>query len=93
MAAKEKEYWYVLVITEDGPIFVTKVNNSDRTAEWDPMKKPLKMTKAKAEDLMTGLNLNFNTSYAVCQSFEITNQPYNYDKWHIEWRETEEEDY
>lgn len=32
MAAKKKHY-YVLVITEAGPKFVTKVNNSDHTAE------------------------------------------------------------
>lgn len=92
MAAKEKEYWYVLVITEDGPIFVTKINNADRTAEWNMDEKPLEMTKAKAEDLTTGLNLNFNSSYAVCQPFEITSQPYNYNRWRIEWRENEKEE-
>ena len=54
MASKKKLHYYVLVISEDGPKFVTKVNNSDKTAEWNYDEKPLEFDKFWAEDLATG---------------------------------------
>ena len=41
--AKKNYYFYVLVITDDGPVFVTEISNSDRTAMWDMTKPPLEL--------------------------------------------------
>ena len=89
--AKKKNYWYVLVMSDNGPVFVTKINYGDRTAEWNKLEKPLEMDKDRAQDLALGLNLNFHTAYSVCQTFELDRQPYRYSDWHIEWKENEKE--
>lgn len=91
---KKKKHYYVLVITDAGPKFVTKVNYGDKTAEWNYDEKPLEFEKVRAEDLVLGLNLNMNQAYLICQNWEIDSQPYRYDKWKISWqkRETEEEE-
>lgn len=89
--AKKKNYWYVLVMSDDGPVFVTKINYGDRTAEWNKLEKPLEMDKDRAQELTLGLNLNLNISFAVCQPFELDHQPYRYSDWHIEWTENEKE--
>ena len=94
MAAKKKHY-YVLVITDAGPKFVTKISYGDKTAEWDYKEKPLEMNKSQAEDLALGLNLNFHQSYVVVMDWELDAQPYRYEKWKMEWKErkeTEEEE-
>ena len=92
--AKKKNHYYVLVITSEGPKFVTHVNYSDKTAEWDWEKAPLEMGKQYAEDLVLGLNLNLHQAYTVSYPAKIDCQPYNYDMYRIEWkkREGEEED-
>ena len=95
MAAKKKtNHYYVLVISDEGPVFVTKVNNLDKTAEWDWKEKPLEFDKFWAEDLVLGLNLNMHQAYLICQKWEITSQPYRYEGWKISWkkRDKEEED-
>lgn len=91
MSAK-KNHYYVLVISEQGPIFVTKVHYSDKTAEWNWKDKPLEMSKAQAEDLVLGLNLNMHQAYLACVPYEIYNHPYNYYKWEISWKEREKFD-
>lgn len=87
--SKKSNYWYVLVMSSNGPVFVTKVNYSNKTAEWDKLEKPLEMSKSSAQDLVIGLNLNFHCAVAVCQPFELTSQPYRYDSYEIEWKEIE----
>lgn len=88
--AKKKNCWYVMVMSDGGPAFVTKINYGDRTAEWNKLEKPLEMDKDRAQDLTLGLNLNFHTAYAVCQPFELDTQPYRYVDWEIEWKKREE---
>lgn len=90
--ATTKNHYYVLVITDAGPKFVTKVDYGDKTAEWDYKEKPLEMSKSSAEDLVLGLNLNMHQSYLVCMQFEITNQPYRYNDWKISWEKREKEE-
>lgn len=93
MAAKKKaKHYYVLVISESGPMFVTKVNYGDKTAEWNWDEKPLEFSKEWAEDLVLGLNLNFNQAYLICQNWEIENQPYRYEEWEIDWKKREKEE-
>ena len=88
--AQKKNWYYVLVMSDEGPVFVTKINYADKTAEWNKLEKPLEMEQSRAKDLALGLNLNFHAAFVVCQPFEIDSQPYRYSKWHIEWKENEE---
>lgn len=88
---RKKNYWYVLVMSNGGPKFVTKVNYGNKTAEWNGKDKPLEMNKDRAQDLTLGLYLNFNSAFAVCQPFELDTQPYRYDVGHFEWKFFNEE--
>lgn len=90
--SKKKLHYYVLVITDAGPKFVTDVNYADKTAEWDYNEKPLELDKSWAEDLAMGLNLNFHVSFVVAQPWEIDSHPYRYSDWKIEWKEREEKE-
>lgn len=92
MANKKKNYWYVLVMTDNGPVFVTSVEYSSKTAHWNKLEKPLEMDMNRAKDLTFGLNLNFHAAFAVCQPFEIDRQPYKYDRGQFEWKENEKEE-
>ena len=89
--AKKKNFWYVLVMTNYGPVFVTKINYGNRTAEWNKLEKPLEMSAERAKDLATGLMMNFNTALPVCSPIAIEMQLYYYDKGQFEWKESEGE--
>lgn len=86
MATKKTQtkWWYVLVLTDKGPKFVTNVG-SDHTAEWDVTKPPYEMNAKWAAEIAKGLTWNGWISYAVCSEFEITHQPYLYSMGHFEW--------
>lgn len=88
----KKNYYYVLVFTNNGPKFVTKVDNSDRTAEWNTNEKPLEMTKSWAEGLTLGLRCNFFTAFTVCTPIPQESHGYNYDEYEIDFKEKESED-
>ena len=90
--AQKKNYYYVLVMTNSGPTFVTKVNHSNKTAEWNKLEKPLELEKFWAEDLVLGLNLNLNVAFMVCSKFQIDYQPYLYDRGQFEWVYKKEEE-
>ena len=92
MAGKKKNYWYVIVMTESGPTFVTKVNHSDKTAEWHKDEKPLEMGESVAKDLAMGLKCNMTLAYSVCNPIEIDYQPYLYNKGQLKWEPNEKED-
>lgn len=56
--AKQKRFYYVLVQSEGKAKFVTGIE--DRSyARWQSDGKPLPLSKAMAEDIAFGLNLNF----------------------------------
>ena len=86
MARKEKNYWYVLVLTNDGPVFVTSVDYHTKTAHWERLEKPLELGEYKAKDLTFGLTVNFYTAFAVCLPIERDSQPYRYKVGHFEWK-------
>ena len=90
--AKKQNWYYVLVMTDDGPVFVTSIEYSTKYAHWKKDEKPMELDKSRAEDLTLGLNLNFHTAFMVCSKFELDTQPYRYSDWHIEWKENEKED-
>ena len=85
-----KEHWYVLVFTEAGPKYVTKVNNANREAYWNIADAPYEMTKENAQYLAMALSWNGHTSVPVGVRWEIDTHPYRYSQYHIEWVENEE---
>lgn len=83
--AKKQNYYYVQVMTEHGPVFVTGIDNKTKTARWDATGKPLEMGKYMAEDLTLGLNCNFTFALTVLSKFELETQPYMYDRGEFRW--------
>lgn len=90
--AQKKNWYYVLVMSDNGPVFVTSIEYATKYAHWDKLEKPLALDKSRAEDLTLGLNLNFHAAFTVCSKFELETQPYRYSDWHIEWKENEKEE-
>lgn len=88
--AQKKNWYYVLVMSDEGPVFVTSIEYGPKVAHWDKMEKPMELDKSRAEDLCLGLNLNFHTAFTVCSKFELDQQPYRYKDYHIEWKKNEE---
>ena len=87
---KQTNWWYVIVMTDEGPKFVTEIGDH-HTAYWNYKDAPLELSKEWATDMVKGLTWNGYVAYPVCMPCEIDNQPYNYKKWHIEWKENEPE--
>lgn len=87
--AKKQNYYYTLVMTGHGPVFVTEVEHKNKVAHWDAEKAPLELGKYAAEDLTMGLNLNGYLTYTICSKFELDNQPYYYGKGDFEWKSKE----
>lgn len=82
--SKTKYYWYVLVLSAKGPKFVTKIGEH-HTAYWEANEKPLAMSKEWCKDMSIGLTWNGNPAYSVCVTYEITEQPFMYEKGRFEW--------
>jgi len=91
MANKKKNFWYVLVMTETGPAFVTKIDHSDKTARWDKDEMPLEMGEYMAKDIAMGLCANLHSAYAVCHFYELDNQPYLYNLGYFKWEKNKDE--
>ena len=90
--AKKKNFWYVIVMTGEGAKFVTKVDWSHKTAEWDKVGKPLEMSEAWDKDIAFGLMANFFNAYAVCAPIELEHQPYRYADGQFEWKENDKKE-
>lgn len=84
--AKKQNFYYVMVMTDSGPAFVTDVDRKNKVAHWNKTDKPLEMGKYWAEDLTLGLNLNWHLAYTICSKFELETQPYLYNKGEFEWK-------
>lgn len=82
---KRKNHYYVLVMTNYGPIFVTSVDRSDKIAHWDAKAAPLEFDKYGAEELTMGLCCNGYTVFTVYSRIPQDTQAYIYDKGHFEW--------
>lgn len=87
--ARKQNFYYVMVMTDNGPTFVTSVSRSDRTAFWNKEEKPLELGRYGAEDLCIGLNLNGNLAYTICSKYELEEQPYLYNRGEFEWQDKE----
>ena len=88
--AKKKNYYYVMVLTEEGPKYVTSIGDH-HTAHWDMLEKPMEFSKEWAEDITRGLLLNFINAVMVVMPIEIDNQPFRYNKGKFEWKWNEED--
>ena len=69
-----KYLYYVLVVTDDGGKFVTKVDNATKTAYWDSKGKPLAFSKSYADDLALCLTLNFHVAFTLKSYHELKSQ-------------------
>lgn len=90
--ANKKNYWYVLVLTDEGPVFVTGFGEH-HTAFWNAEKMPESMSATHAEEVSFGLRVNGTQAYAVKMPYELEFQPYRYNmgKFKWVWKEGEEE--
>ena len=79
-----KTLHYVLVITDNGPIFVTGVGEH-KTAYWNKDEKPKDFSSRYADDMAFGLTLNGYLAYHVVNHFELDQQPYNYEEYTIDF--------
>ena len=69
-----KYFYYVVVATEDGAKFVTKVDNATKTAYWDSNEKPMPFNKTYADDLALCLTLNFYPAFTLKSYHELKGQ-------------------
>ena len=79
--AKNKYYYYVLVFSSTGPVYMTSIDKSNKYAIWDKSKEPLEVGESYGKDLVMGLNLNLNSAVLVKSNHEIKSQPYRYDTY------------
>jgi len=89
--ATRKNYYYVLVITDEGPKFVTSIPERNM-AEYNMLEKPMTFSsKEFADDVSMGLTVNFNLAYTIVSKYEIEHQPCYYERGHFEWVNNKEE--
>ena len=69
-----KYLYYIVVATEDGAKFVTKVDNATKTAYWDSNEKPMSFNKSYADDLALCLTLNFHLAFTLKSYHELKSQ-------------------
>ena len=69
-----KYLYYVVVATEDGAKFVTKIDNATKTAYWDSKGKPLAFSKSYADDLALCLTINFYPAFTLKSYHELKSQ-------------------
>lgn len=88
---KQTNWYYVLVMTDEGPKFVTGLGEH-HTSYWDKDKKPYELSEAWAKDMVRGLTWNGHVAFMVKSLWEIDGQPYNYRDWQIKWEERKPEE-
>lgn len=89
--SKTKYFYYVLVMTNYGAVFVTSINNAKRTAKWDKLEVPLNMSKKDAEFMAKALTWNGNLAYTVTTEYELSHQPYLYQIGEFKWVKKEKD--
>ena len=71
---KQKHFYYIIVQSEGQAKFVTKIDNSTKTARWEANGKPLAVSKYYAEDVAFCLNLNYYPAFVLQSLYEIPEQ-------------------
>lgn len=87
--AKKKYFYYVLVFTNEGPVYVTDIECGSKWAHWKKEEKPMEFNATYAEDLVLGLNLNFHHAVLIKSRFEIDHQPYRYEAYDLKFEKKE----
>lgn len=88
--ANRKNFYYVLVMTNTGPVFVTDIPERNK-AVWDRLKIPMEFgSKSYAQDVATGLKFNGHLAYMVVHPYELDYQPYLYSKGKFKWADKED---
>lgn len=83
--ANKKNFHYVLVFTDEGPVYVTSCNNATQWARWDKDKAPQAFQKYYAEELAFGLRCNYYQAVMVTTKVELDCQPYNYKAYKVKF--------
>ena len=91
MASKKKNYHYVLVFTNGGPVYVTDIESGSHWAHWKKEDKPMEFSATYAEDLVLGLNLNGHHAVLIKSKFEIDRQPYRYEAYECKFEKKEKD--
>ena len=92
MANSKKYHYYVMVMTNEGPKYVTGIGDH-HTAYWNEEKKPMEFSSASyAEDVYVGLCMNFFTAVLVKSRFEIDHHPYNYADYDLKFEKKDKEE-
>lgn len=86
--AKKKKYIYILMMSDEGCVFITDLDYENKTAKWEKDKKPLEIRSEEyAHELIVGLGWSGNQGYVVSSRFELDKQPYRYSEGCFEWKE------
>ena len=88
--ATKKYHYYVLVFTNNGPVYVTSINRENKYARWDKDEAPMEFNSTVAEDLVFGLLANFFNAVLIKSRIEIDTQPYNYTHYDCTFTQKEE---
>ena len=84
--SKRKNFYYVLVLTNEGPTFVTGIAERNY-AKYNKLEKPMLFeTKSFADEVSIGLTCNLITAYTITTPYELTSQPYLYNEGKFEWK-------
>lgn len=90
--ATRKYFYYVLVMTNSGPVFVTGIPERN-WANYNKDEKPMEFgSKSYAQEVANGLCMNFQQAYMITSQWEIERQPYRYNDGHFEWHWEDEKD-
>lgn len=81
----KKSFWYVLVLTNAGAVFVTGIDRASKIAYWNREEQPKELSMNVSKDLAMGLRCNGYKAFTICNFFELTEQPYRYNMGHFEW--------
>ena len=88
--AKKTKFWYVLVFSEEGPMYVTG-EETHHYALWNATDKPKEFSESYAKDMAIGLTWNGHSAVPVCTAYELDNQPYRYSDYKLTWEKKEAE--
>lgn len=88
----KKYHYYVLVFSSTGPVYVTSIDRNNEYAHWDKDKKPLEFSASYAEELVMGLNMNYNNAVLIKSNHEIKGQPYRYNAYDCTFVEKKKEE-
>lgn len=79
--ANKKNYYYVLVFSDEGAIYVTRTISETNYAVWDKDEKPLAFSRQYARDICTGLLWSGFTAVVAETPYELDGHPYDYEHW------------